>query len=86
MTKSLTTPDFWLAYRKLPPDIKRRARAVYRLWRDNPRHPSLSFKKVGELWSCRIAKGYRALALLQGDTYYWFWIGTHDDYEQMLAE
>lgn len=86
MTKSWATPDFWTAYSQLPREIQRRARAAYRLWRRNPRHPSLCFKKVGDPWSVRIAKGYRALALLEGDTYYWFWIGTHDEYEKMIAK
>jgi len=83
--KSSTTPDFWASYGELPPEIKRRARAVYRLWRANPRHPSLAFKKVGEAWSVRIGSGYRAVCLLQDDTFYWFWIGTHDEYERLIA-
>ncbi|GMR23966.1 MAG: hypothetical protein BMS9Abin37_2447 [Acidobacteriota bacterium] len=66
--KSSTTPDFWTSHRKLPPEIKHRARMVYRLWHANPRHPSLRFKKVGELWSVRIGNGYRALCLLQEAT------------------
>ena len=84
--KSLTTPDFWAAYAKLPNEIRVTARAAYRIWQNNPRHPSLHFKKVDELWSVRIGRSYRALALLEGDTYFWFWIGTHDEYEQLLAE
>jgi hypothetical protein len=84
--KSSTTPDFWTSYRKLPREIKSRARTAYRLWRANPRHPSLRFKKVGELWTIRIGSGYRALALLQDDTFFWFWIGTHDEYEQLLSQ
>jgi hypothetical protein len=68
----LTTADFWASFAQLPSEIKARAQAVYRLWKSNPRHPSLRFKKVGKLWSCRIGKGYRALALLEGDTYFWF--------------
>jgi hypothetical protein len=46
----------------------------------------LRFKKVGEPWSIRIGGGYRALALLQDDTFYWFWIGHHADYEQLLSQ
>jgi hypothetical protein len=84
--KSLTTSDFWAAYRKLPRDIKERVRAAYRLWKRNPRHPSLRFKKIGQLWSIRICAGYRALAIQDGDAYVWFWIGDHDDYERMLAK
>jgi hypothetical protein len=85
LTKSSTTPDFWDSYSRLSPETKRRARAVYRMWRANPRHPSLSFKKVGELWSIRIGGGFRALAVLQADTFFWFWIGTHDEYERLLS-
>ncbi len=84
--KSLTTPDFRERFHQLRPELKRRAQLAYRLWLANPRHPSLCFKKVGELWSVRIGKGHRALAVLQGDTYYWFWIGSHDDYDRLLDE
>ncbi len=58
---------------------------TYRLWRRNPRHPSLRFKKTGEVWSIRIGGGYRALALLQEDTFYWFWIGDHDAYARLIG-
>ncbi|GAB4365772.1 MAG: hypothetical protein Kow00121_02630 [Elainellaceae cyanobacterium] len=83
--KSFTTPDFWKAYAELPPDVKEQAQKAYRLWQENLQHPSLHFKKVGKnLWSARISGGYRALALKKGDDYYWFWIGTHDQYEALL--
>jgi hypothetical protein len=84
--KSSITPDFWASYQKLPPEIKARARTAYRLWRANPRYPSLRFKKVGDLWSIRISSGYRALALFQDDTFFWFWIGSHDEYERLLSD
>jgi hypothetical protein len=45
----------------------------------------LRFKKLGELWSIRIGSGYRALALFQDDTFFWFWIGAHDEYERLLS-
>lgn len=86
MTKSSTPPDFRASYSRLAPGIKHRARTVYRLWRNNPRHPWLCFKRVGETWSVRIGGGYRALALLEGDTFYWFWIGTHDEYERLASD
>ena len=84
--KSSTTPDFWETFASLPPGIKLRARAVYRLWQKNPRHPSLQFKKTGTVWSVRIGSGYRVLSLLQDDAFCWFWIGTHDEYERLLKE
>ncbi|KYC43231.1 hypothetical protein WA1_14145 [Scytonema hofmannii PCC 7110] len=83
--KSLTTPDFWQAYAALSSEMKEQAQKAYQLWKNNPSHPSLHFKKVGKnLWSARIAGGYRALALKKGDDYYWFWIGSHEDYDAML--
>ena len=83
--KSSTTPDFWTSYSVLPPEIKKRAKIAYRLWKRNPRHPSLRFKKVGNVWSLRVGGGYRALALFEEDTFFWFWIGTHDEYEKFLS-
>ncbi len=83
--KSFATADFWKAYANLPPELKEQAKKAYRLWQDNPLHPSLHFKKVGKnLWSARITGGYRALALKKGDDYYWIWIGNHDAYEALL--
>jgi len=82
--KSSTTSDFRALFSALPPDIQVRARRAFRLWCANPRHPSLRFKKVGEVWAVRAARGYRALALLEGDQFYWFWIGSHDDYDRQL--
>ncbi|PSB10152.1 hypothetical protein C7B62_10565 [Pleurocapsa sp. CCALA 161] len=84
--KSLTTPDFWNLYAKLPLKIRKQARKTYQLWQENHSHPSLHFKKVGKnLWSARITQNYRALALKKGDDYYWVWIGTHDEYELLLS-
>ncbi len=78
-------PDFWLCYQGLPEDVQRLADKAYQLLRDNPRHPSLRFKKVGELWSARVGLNYRALAVAAADGYVWFWLGTHAEYEKLLG-
>jgi hypothetical protein len=80
-----TNPDFWACYHKLPADIRRRADAAYALLRENPRHPSLHFKKVGDFWSARVNLEYRALAVEAHDGYVWFWIGRHDQYEKIIG-
>ena len=59
---------------------------VYRLWRKDPRHPGLHFKKTGQLWSIRIGGGYRALAVREGEMFVWFWIGNHDEYARFIAQ
>lgn len=84
--KSQTTKSFWKHCWALPPEIRQRARKAYKLWRDNPAHPSLFFKRVKEgqpVYSVRIGLGYRALGLLKADTVTWFWIGTHDEYDRL---
>ena len=30
------------------------------------------------------AAGFRAVALLDGDTFFWFWIGSHADYDRII--
>ncbi len=63
------------------------AQKIYGLFRADPEHPSLHFKKVHNrdpVYSVRISLGYRALALLEGDEVVWFWIGSHADYDRLL--
>ena len=85
MTSS-TTPSFWRAYKALPDRIKTDARKSYQLWKDNPRHPSLRFERKGDYRSVRISRGWRALAREHEGTLYWFWIGSHDEYERLLKK
>jgi len=84
--KSSTTPDFWKSYSCLSPEVRERARKSYQVWKKNPRHPSLCFKKVGQIWSIRVDAAFRAVALLEGDTFFWFWIGDHDEYERLIGK
>lgn len=81
---SYTTRSFREAFQALPPDVKERARAAYRLWRENPQLPGLRFKRVGDDVSVRIGRDYRALGILQGDAVYWYWIGKHDVYDRLI--
>ena len=85
---SATLPSFWTAYRSLDEDIKRSARKAYRLWAENPFHPSLHLKCINQeenIWAVRITRGYRAVGVLEGDTATWFWVGNHDDYERFFS-
>jgi hypothetical protein len=84
--KSSATSKFWRAYHSLPPGIRAEARKAYRLWKENPRHPSLRFERKGEYWSIRITLGWRALARMHEGVLYWFWIGAHDEYERLLKK
>ncbi len=86
---SLTLPSFWKAYETLDKDVQKRAQKAFRLWKQNPFHPSLRFKCVNReanIWSLRVTRGYRALGVLENDTIVWFWIGNHDDYDRLLSK
>jgi hypothetical protein len=86
--RSRATPRFWTAYHELPVEIRELARKAYVFFRDNPEHPSLNFKRVHSsqpVYSVRVARGYRALGLLEGGEIIWFWIGTHAGYDRLLA-
>jgi len=36
------------------------------------------------VYSVRIGIGYRALGLRDADHVYWFWIGSHAEYDELL--
>jgi hypothetical protein len=65
--------------------VQKLADQAYALLKDDPRHPSLRFKKVGRFWSARIGAHYRALAVEGDDGLVWFWIGSHADYDRLLG-
>jgi hypothetical protein len=44
---SRATAEFWKLYRDLPAEVRSLARKNYQLWREQPFHPSLKFKKIG---------------------------------------
>ncbi len=86
---SYLTEDFLTCFRRLPQNIKEKARKNYRLWRQNHNHPSLQFKRIHPIeliYSIRVGIGWRALGLREGETIYWFWIGSHAEYDRLLNQ
>ena len=87
--KSRATPRFWAAYRGLPAEVQETARKAYRIFLENPQHPSLQFKKIHSrepVYSVRVGRGYRAVGLLEHDEVTWFWIGSHAAYDRLLTQ
>jgi len=80
------TPGFWFHYRQLPDEFRELADKYFALLRANPGHPSLRFKKVGNVWSARVGLRHRALARQRNEGFVWFWIGGHDEYERLIAQ
>ena len=77
--------EFWVFYDALPQAVQGQADKQFALFEQNPNHPSLRFRQTGPYWSVRVSRGYRALARRRNDDLFWFWIGSHDDYDRMLA-
>ena len=86
--KSRTTKGFWSHFNGLSAEVRNQAARTFRLWRENPTHPSLYFKRVHAtepVYAVRVSRNYRALGLRKGDTMTWFWIGSHADYDKLLG-
>lgn len=87
--KSAASRRFWDCYHALPAPVRRLADKTYRLWRRDPDHPSLHFKKLkgrATRFSIRVGRQYRALGRRLDDGVEWVWIGTHGEYDRLLRE
>ena len=88
--KSELTSAFISCFAKLPERVKRTARKNYRLWRQNPSHPSLEFKKLitkQAVYSVRAGIGWCAVGVMKdSDTIVWFWIGSHSNYDKLIKK
>ena len=85
--KSEITSSFLSQFAALPVEIQELARKNYKLWKENPTHPGLRYKRVGtrtESYSVRIGRNWRTVGLKSGDTMIWFWIGSHADYDKLI--
>jgi len=85
--QSSVTRSFRQKLSNLPASVQEQAAKAYALWRRDPYHPSLQFKRVSQrqlVYSARVSLNYRVLGLLESDHIYWYWIGTHDEYDELL--
>ena len=86
MTSSVTK-EFRKRLDRLAATVREQAGRAYALWRSDPFHPSLQYKQVSPRWpiySVRVGIGYRALGLRETGHVYWFWIGSHAEYDELL--
>ncbi|MCI0695335.1 hypothetical protein L0337_25415 [candidate division KSB1 bacterium] len=86
--KSRTTDRFRKALTQLPEQVRRQAREAYKLFIQNPYHPSLRFKSIHPtkpIYSVRINIDYRAVGVLENDEVLWFWIGSHSEYDKLIS-
>jgi hypothetical protein len=83
--ESHASAEFWARYHQLAVEVQRAADKQFDLFQRDPSHPSLRLKPVGELWSVRVTDAFRALAVRDGNNFYWFWIGPHDEYMRLIG-
>jgi mRNA-degrading endonuclease RelE of RelBE toxin-antitoxin system len=85
---SRITADFRRDFSALSSPVRKQAKEAYRQFAIDPQHPSLRFKKLPpheDIWSVRITSNYRAIGRWRGDIILWFFIGTHAEYDKVLA-
>jgi len=86
--KSVATRRFWKLFQALPVEVQELAVKNYNLWRRNPHHASLRFRRLQgsqDRFSVRVGDHYRALGRLAGEKMIWVWIGTHSDYDRLVG-
>lgn len=76
------TQRFWEDYRRLPDDIKKKARKAFRLFSQNPRHPSLETHYIRgtnnpKVYEGYIDRGYRFTFHYEEDAVVYRRIGPH---------
>jgi hypothetical protein len=87
--KSWRTRQFNKLYAALPGEVQRQADEAYSMWKHDPHHPGLHFKKIDSIgptvYSIRISARYRAIGNYEpnGD-FLWQWIGSHEDYNTLV--
>jgi hypothetical protein len=71
---SSTTDAFRRQFAAASPGVQSRIRTAYRLWAENPDHPSLRFQKVHDtlpIYSVRVGLNWRAVGVMKGDHRDW---------------
>lgn len=84
---SSVTKTFRKKLEGLPLSVQKKAAEAYELWQLDPSHRSLQFKQVSlhqPIYSFQISLNHLAFGLREDDYIYWFWIGEHSEYEELL--
>lgn len=86
----LRESSYWDSMEKLPKEVRNLAEKSYAMWRDNPKHPKLRFKKIHPsqpIYSFRVGLAYRTIGVETSDGHLiWFWVGSFEEYSKAIAE
>ena len=84
---SRTRPSFWRTYAALSAAQQEAARRAYRLFLKIPRIRRYASRNLGgydHVWSVRVSEQYRDVGERQGDTIWWAWVGTHNEFDKLF--
>lgn len=93
-TRNVTTRGFREMYLRLSGPNRELARAAYRAFRRDPSHPGLRAHELKPTHrgrhlpnsvSVSISMKYRAICRVEGDVNVWYWIGSHNAYENYIG-
>ncbi len=86
--ESHLTANFRALFKQFPQEVRRDAKKSYLLWKSDPFHSSLHFKRISgkkNLWSVRASLGWRALGVREEpDVIVWVWVGPHAGYDEAI--
>ncbi len=86
---SFLMPQFLVLYRALPEEVRQQARQAYALFQQDPHHRSLRFRQVHPnrpIFSVRVGLHYRVVGIREDNDIFWFWIGSHAQYDHLLSQ
>lgn len=92
--KNCRTHEFKAMFERLPATIQRIAAAAFRTFLDDPDHPALRRHALSDTkkgrhrsgsFSVSVTMQYRAIYTVDGDTNVWYWIGSHNDYDNFTG-
>ena len=78
--KHVAVDQYWQLHDALSASTRKLVEHNFSVIKEFPNHPLLRLIKKGGLWSMRIGSRHRALAVEDGDTIIWFWIGSYKQY------
>lgn len=90
----MRTAGFKRLLEELPKRAQSLAQGAYELFRTNSAHPSLGHHELKNTKKGRHRSGscvvsvsfqYRALYIPDGNDNVWYWIGTHEDYNNFVG-
>ncbi len=84
----LRESSYWEGMEKLPDEVRKMAEKSYALWRENPKHPMLRFKKIHPsqpIYSFRVGLAYRTIGVESSDgRLIWFWVGSFEEFTKVV--